>query len=359
MSRMTSRTTSDNREPRTGTTRGWARRVALVGLCAAMIEGCGPPQQTKTPELDADPPPGVTASAGTATSELQRGIAHVKKERYADARPHLEKARELDPKNPEVLFYLGLVKAETGDVPGAEAAYRDALKIDPKFIEASENLGALLLGEPPRPDEAITVLNDALKIAPDNVRLMQNLAFAYGLKGDVEGASKQFEAALTKGDDAKLRFAYGSFLFDAKKFDKAAEQLKKVLEKTADDDVATLATLGLLLGQSKAFGDCVKAYDRALKAKGEPKSEPERFVRRGRCKHELGDKPGAKADYEAAVKADGEFAPAHYYLGLSLLDEKKRQSAIAAFEKAAKVGAGTPIGKLAKEKVDALNAQKK
>jgi tetratricopeptide (TPR) repeat protein len=329
--------------------------VALVGLCAAMIEGCGPPQQTKTPELDADPPPGVNAGTGTATSELQRGIAHVKKERYADARPHLEKARELDPKNPEVLFYLGLVKAETGDVPGAEAVYREALKLDPKFIEASENLGALLLGEPPRPDEAITILNDALKIAPDNVRLMQNLAFAYSLKGDVEGASKQYEAALAKGDNAKVRFDYGSFLFDAKKFDKAAEQLKKVLDKTADDDVTMLATLGLLLGQSKAFGDCVKAYDRALKVK----PEAERFVRRGRCKHELGDKPGAKADYEAAVTADAEFAPAHYYLGLSLLDEKKRQSAVAEFEKAAKVGAGTPIGKLAKDKFDALSAQKK
>lgn len=355
MSRMTSRTTSDNREPWTGTTRGWAWRVALVGLCAAMIEACGPPQQAVTPDLDADPPPGVTAGTGTATSELQRGIAHVKKERYADARPHLEKARELDAKNPEILFYLGLVKAETGDVPGAEAAYRDALKLDPKFIEASENLGALFLGEPARPDEAIAVLNEALKIAPDNVRLMQNLAFAYGLKGDVEGASKQYEAALAKGDDGRLRFAYGSFLFDAKKFDKAAEQLKKVLEKTADDDVAMLATLGLLLGQSKAFGDCVTAYDRALKVK----PEAERFVRRGRCKHELGDKPGAKTDYEAAVKTDAEFAPAHYYLGLSLLDEKKRQSAITEFEKASKVGAGTPIGKLAKDKLDALNAQKK
>ena len=354
MSRTTLGTPSGNRS--LGPTRaGWAARIALVGLFAAMIEGCGPPPQTRTPELDADPPAGANASAGTAASELQRGIAHIKQERYADARPHIEKARELDPKNPEVLFYLGLVKVETGDVAGAEAAYRDAIKLDPKFIEAFENLSALYLSPPPRPDEAIAVLNDALKLAPDNVRLMQNLAFAHSLKGDVEGASKYYEAALAKGDDLKLRFDYASFLFEAKQLDKAAEQLKKVLDKVADDDVAMLATLGLYLGQTKAFADCVKAYDRALKIK----PEAERFVRRGRCKHELGDKPGAKADYEAAVKTDAQFAPAHYYLGLALLDEKKRQSAIASFEKAATLGGSSPIGKLAKAKFDALMAQKK
>jgi tetratricopeptide (TPR) repeat protein len=354
MSRTTLRIASDNRAPRP-TKRGWAWRVALLGLCAAMIQGCGPPQQTKVPELDADPPPGADPTAGTASSELERGKAHIGEGRFAEAKPHIEKARELDPKNPEVLYYVGLVKAETGDAAGAEAAYRDAIKLDPKFVEAHQNLGALFLVDPPRPDEAIVVLNDALKIAPDNVRLMQNLAYAYSLKGDVAAASKQYEAALAKGDDLKLRFDYGSFLFEAKQFDKAAEQLKKVLEKAPDDDVKLLATLGLYLGQAKAFGDCVKAYDRALKIK----PEAERFVRRGRCKHELGDKAGAKADYEGAVKTDPEFAPGHYYLGLALLDEKKRQSAIAAFEKAAKLGGTSPIGKLAKEKLDALMAQKK
>lgn len=325
----------------------------MGALWAAAIGGCGAPP-AQVPELTADPPTGATVSAGSAATELQRGIAHVKQERYADAKPHFERAWELDPSHPEVAFYLGLVKAETGDVAGAESSYREALKLDPKFVEAAENLSALYLSEPARPDEAITILSEGLKSAPDNARLMQNLALAYAMKGDIAGAAKQYEAALAKGDDVKLRFAYGSFLFEAKQYEKAAEQLKKVLEVTADDDVTMLATLGLLLGQSRAFGDCVKAYDRALKVK----SEAERFVRRGRCKHELKDKAGARADYEAAVKVDPQFAAAHYYLGLALLEDRKPNSALTEFDKAARLGGSSPIGKLAKEKFDVITAEK-
>ena len=336
---------------------GWAGALTMW-LSASALAACGPAQPPpEAPELAADPPPGAAegAAGGSASTELARGIAFVKNEKWDEAKPHFEKALEANPKNAEAAYYLGLCKEKLGDRPGAEAQYKSAIAIDPKFVEASENLAALYLDEPPRPDEAITLLKEALGRAPDNARLMQNLAYAYGLKGDVDAASKQYEAAIAKGDSVPLRFAYGSLLFEGKRFDKAAEQLRKALEGTGDD-APMLATLGRMLAHSKAFGDCVKAFDRAVKVKG---SDPEFYVRRGTCRHELKDETGAKADYEAAIKVDPQFAAAHYYLGLSLLSAKQRQGAQSELEKAEKLGGDTPIGKLAKAKLDEMNGLKK
>jgi Tfp pilus assembly protein PilF len=330
-----------------------ARTLSLGTLVVGLaLSACAPPPAQAPEPLIADPPPGAAegASAGEAASELSRGVAYAKSEHYAEAKPHLEKALAAQPTSTEAAFYLGLSAEKTSDKASAEAYYKKALAIDPGFAEAAENLGALYLDEPPRPDEAIQVLSSTLAKAPGAVHLMVNLAYAYSLKGDFANASKQYEAALAKGEDAGLRFRYGQLLVEAKQPEKAGEQLRKALAGTKDD-APTLATIGRLLAFSKSFGDCVKAFDRAIALKP---GDPEWFVRRGTCRHELKDEPGAKADFEAAIKADPKFAAAHYYLGVSYLSEGRRQTAYDELEKAVKLGEGTPIAKVASERLDQL-----
>lgn len=320
--------------------------AALLGLAACAGGADGP----RGPELTADPPIGSTsADQGAAQTELQRGVAYIKGEKFDEARSHLELSMQSHP-TAEAAFYLGVAREKTNDRPGAEASYKAALKLDGRFAEAAANLAALYLDDPPRPDDAIAVLKEATGRVPGDPRLLTNLAYAYGLKGDVESASKQYEAALAKGEDAQVRFAYGSMLFEAKEPEKAAEQLRKALAG-AKDDAPLLVTLGRMLGATKAYGDCVSAFDRALKLKA---TDPEWLVRRGTCRHELKDEAGAQADFTQAIKVDPQFAAAHYYLGLSLVSDKKRQSGATELEKAAKLGAGTPIGKSAKDKLQEL-----
>jgi Flp pilus assembly protein TadD len=325
----------------------WAALLAL----AACAGGDPPPRE---PKLTAGPAIGSTsANDGAPTTELGRGIASIKNEKYDEAKAHLELAMKTSP-TAEAGFYLGVALEKTNDRKGAEEAYKSALKLDPKSADAAANLAALYLDAPPRPDEAIAVLKAAIAKVPSDVRLLQNLAYAYGQKGDVESAGKHYEAALAKGEDAQIRFAYGLMLFEAKQPDKAAEQLRKALDGTKDD-APLLVTLGRMLGASKAHEECVKAFDRALKLKA---TDPEWYVRRGICRHELKNEAGAQADYEEAIKIDPKFAAAHYYLGLSYLTEKKRPDGITELEKAKKLGAGTPIGKSAKDKLDELQKKK-
>ncbi|WP_437615339.1 tetratricopeptide repeat protein [Sorangium sp. So ce834] len=331
--------------------------VAAIAACAAACGGAqdGPREPLGDPLL-ADPPDGSDAatSKGTSTSALDRGVAYIKNERYEEAKPHLLRAIEHEPGNAEAHYYLGLAHEKTNDRAGAEASYKKALERDPKLEAAALNLAALYLDEPARPDEAIAVLAKAIEQAPGRAALHQNLGYAYGLKRDVANASKHYEAALKAEDSAATRFAYGAMLFEAKELDRAAAELKKALAATGDD-VATIATIGRMLGPAKAYADCVAAFDRAIKLK----PEAEFHVRRGTCRHELGDEQGARADYQAAIKVDPKFAAAHYYLGLSFLAERKPQSALAALTEAGKHGGDTEIGKRARAKVKELSARLK
>lgn len=320
---------------------------ALLAACAS-----APPKQSDP--LVADPPEG--GSEGTtkaaATTEIERASAFLQNEKYEDAKQHLEQAIATDPKNPVAHAMMGIAKEHTNDRAGAEESYKKALALDPTLVEAAQNLSALYLDDPPRPDEAIAVLKPAVAKSQD-LKLLQNLGYAYGLKHDVDKASEAYQAALAKGNDVAIHFAYGSMLFDNKQLDRAATELKKTLA-LVKDDAPMLATLGRMLGASKAFGDCVAAWDRAIKLKP---SEPEFFVRRGTCKHELKDEGGAQGDFQAAIKVDPKFAAAHYYLGLSLLFDKKRQSAEAELQLAASTGGDGPIGKQARAQLDALGVK--
>lgn len=329
---------------------------SVQALCLAFGLGaaaCGPTTPDPATPNSSDPPliDSSTPQAGPKpNADLDQGVALVKAEKFDQAIAPLEKALATDPKNGDAAFYLGLCYEQVKRKPDAEAKYKLALQNDPKLVEASQNLAALYLDDPPRPDQAIAVLESALKIESDNSRLLQNLGFAYGLKGDVDKASKAYTAALAKEDTAALHFAFGSMLFDAKKLPEAVAELNKAAAGITD--VPTLATMARMMGAAKSFDGCVKLLDKAIAAKGDA---AEFWVRRGTCKHELKDETGAGGDFRGALKIDPKFAPAHYYLGMSLLAQKKNKEAKAELKKAYDLDKDSGIGKLAKQKLDELH----
>src|SRR5206468_288222 len=56
------------------------------------------------------------------------GISYYRAERYADAKPVLVKARELNPKDGVTALYLGLASEKTNDLATAKEAYSSYLK---------------------------------------------------------------------------------------------------------------------------------------------------------------------------------------------------------------------------------------
>ena len=152
------------------------------------------------------------------------------------------------------------------------------------------------------------------------------------------------------GKFAEAVYMSGLVLDRCGKRDEALSELRAVQNV---EDPTLLAALGVRFGRLKAFPDCIAALDKAIKLK----AAPDLHVRRGVCRHDFGDDAGAQADYDAALKLDANFAPAHYYLGRHV-EKKDKKKATESLEKALKLDPNGPIGKQAKEALEDLKKKK-
>ncbi|MEQ8665812.1 MAG: tetratricopeptide repeat protein [Rhodospirillales bacterium] len=84
---------------------------------------------------DAQPRPG--------SAEFQEARKLIKKERYAEAIPLLQKAVTAQPGNPDFLTELAYASRKSGDTASAFRYYDEALSIDPEHVGAMNYLGIL------------------------------------------------------------------------------------------------------------------------------------------------------------------------------------------------------------------------
>ncbi|MEM6619848.1 MAG: sulfotransferase [Pseudomonadota bacterium] len=99
----------------------------------------------------------------------------------------------------------GFAQTQTGDVPGAEASYREALRIDPRFVDARGNLGALYV-QAGRHGEAVKNLRQALQEREAWPEAQHNLGVALKAQGDTVAALRHINRAIA------LRPDYGNAL---------------------------------------------------------------------------------------------------------------------------------------------------
>ena len=91
------------------------------------------------------------------------------------ARYHFTQILTTDKNNAEALNGIGLCYLKAGKLAQAEAAFRSAIEADSKLISAYNNL-AVALQRMNQVNEAIKVLERAIKIAPEDEDLRRNLA---------------------------------------------------------------------------------------------------------------------------------------------------------------------------------------
>lgn len=357
MTKLSTRTTSHERSrPRALRLSGkgllWA---ALLGL----LVGCGPAPAPQAPD---NPPPvdnnsGQSAGGGgggqvtqASSPKVQQGMDAIEAKDFAKAKKVLTEAHSDNPKDPQAAYYLGLTDDKLGDKQDAVDLYRQALKLDPKLVQASMNLSALLL-DMNKPAEAVKVVKQALTSSPKDPGLLTNLALATEAAGDKPGAIKAYANAVAASPrNMELRFAYAENLAAAGKSDQAMAQLRQVVS----DDPKLMFATGDLYARMHKFSECVGALDKVIQAKPAPGV----YILRGRCRHGMKDAAGEKADYEAALKLDGKLAAPHLYLGQLYKAQGKKKQALVEFKKAAALGAGKKVGLAAKKAIAALKAGK-
>ncbi|MGC4088716.1 MAG: tetratricopeptide repeat protein [Polyangiaceae bacterium] len=332
-------------------------RTAWLGamLCLAACSSA-PPKQANSPDPPLDdssaPPPSSKHEkvVPASSNKVQKGIDAIQAQDFAAAKAVLSEAASEAPKDPQAAFYLGVACEGLGETDAAEKQYRKALDLDPKLVDASANLSAILV-DSGKTKDALPIIESALKLAPKHPDLLVNRALALNAEGKSEEALKAYDTAVQARPDAlDLRMAYADLLAKNGKDKEAIEQLRTAAKS---DDPKLLGAVADGFGKLKAPADCVATLDRALKAKPSPALQ----VRRGVCRHDAGDGKGAREDFEAALKLDPKFAAAHYYLGMDLKKTDKK-AATQHFQKAVEADEKGPVGKRAKEALDELKKKR-
>ncbi|MEO6601567.1 MAG: tetratricopeptide repeat protein [Polyangiaceae bacterium] len=158
--------------------------------------------------------------------------------RLAESTRFLERAVELDPNHAEYQLYAGWVYNEAGNVPKAEHALAEALRLDQGLADAYWQRGVLRQRQGVARD-AIADLTKALELRPSRYEAHAALADAYYDLGKEPRALAEWQLAIqAQPDNYTWRFRYGKLLAANHQTEAAKEQLSKSLDLAASEDPA-------------------------------------------------------------------------------------------------------------------------
>jgi TolB-like protein/DNA-binding SARP family transcriptional activator len=178
----------------------------------------------------------------------------------ARARQFADTALALDPTLAEAHMVLGMVRHFSDwDWAGAEAAFREAIRLNPGFAEAHHELSMLLMRRQ-RFDEALREAQRALYLAPMSARFELGAAEVYLSSGRYDEALEAADKAL-----AVDSINAGSYLMKAyvhgeqQRYDQAAEAAKKCI--ALGWDIHGRAILGYVYAKSGRRVEALKLVD--------------------------------------------------------------------------------------------------
>ena len=341
------------------------------------------------------------ATAQNVDDRLQQIVDLISSGHLAEAEQQLNNLSKFKPNDARVFNLLGTIRAQQGNLDGAEALFLRASRLDHDLLGVHMNLAYLYMLKH-EPDKTAFELLQVLRIDPGNadgtyklasLRLRQGkpdaaielvtkfgeknsltaplllvLGDAYLKQGDVNNAEKQYQNALTvqtTSAEALLGLAQIALL---RKNDAAAfEFLNQAAELIADsaDLSYKYAVVALNAGLwDKALAAIKRAIDLTSEEpayhllmgivwirKGDPQEAEVSF--RSFIKLRPADPQGqlylgyillkqkksaeARQWIEQSLKKDPERAEAYYYLGLIAQDDNEDEPAAVLFEKAIKL----------------------
>jgi tetratricopeptide (TPR) repeat protein len=264
-------------------------------------------------------------------------------EDYHSALAIWEDTAEKCPGNARAHYNVGIFLMSLGRPQEAIAEYETAIRINPDYAEAHNNLGAALVQMPDRLPEAISHYETAIRIEPGNVEAHDNLGKALAtIPGQLPEAIVQYETALRiDPDHAETHYNLGMALATIPgRLDEAISEYKAALQIKPDYAEAH-NNLGIILATIPGrLPEAISEYEAALQIR------PDLAQANNNLGIILAAIPGrlpeAITHYEAALKINPGSVAAHYNLGNALLEQGHYDAACEQFKAALQIKPDDP-----------------
>jgi predicted O-linked N-acetylglucosamine transferase (SPINDLY family) len=196
-----------------------------------------------------------------AAALLDQAMTRLQGRDFRAAAPLFQRAIALGSDAPEIRNNLGNALRFCGDLAGAEAAFREALRQRPAYVRAAANLAEMLL--PERADAAAQVIAEALAAGAGEA-LHRAAAKLWRDAGRADRALTHLEAVLqTAPQDTLLRSELGTTLMALGRPSAAIPHLARVAAEMPDRADAKV-NYGLSLQQSGDIGAAMAVQRRAI-----------------------------------------------------------------------------------------------
>jgi len=191
-------------------------------LSRKVFEWCG-----KNPD-DIDTPVNIAGNlTATGNSEAQKTAENI-----------LRRTLKRHQNSLSAMNTLAMLLQMTERTAEATALYQESIKIQPDNIIAINNLAWIMCDQQGKPQQALKLAQRGLKLAPDYIDLIDTRGVIYCRLGEYNKAVKDFDRCLKLyGENSPAavasRFHLGKALAGLGQKEKAAQNLKKTLELNA------------------------------------------------------------------------------------------------------------------------------
>lgn len=265
----------------------------------------------------------------SAKAHAAIGMIYKERHQYLKAADWLNKARELDDKDPSIAINLASVYGLLSEDEKAEDVYIASIKGNPKYWSAYSSYAYYLMGKK-RYDEALIFYQQALEVTPENAIVLNNIAAIYMYLNDFKRAAESLRAA-SKIDPNGIIFGNtGSMYFLSGDYNKALEMYNKAiaLEPENYEWLVNIADLYFYVFKDKDKADVYyeKAILSAAKESLTEKSIAKVYQYMARAHAELGNLQDAAVAMEVADSLDSYSIDSNYaHLKVSIIsgDSKK------------------------------------
>ena len=273
------------------------------------------------------------ATGNNQSARLLKAIALEAKKDWNILLAHARAWTIANPRSGLAWLFLGFAFGETGQTEQAIKAYREVLRIDPKFAGAWYNLG-VVYGKSGQADQEINAYREALRINPEDAKAWNNLGFAFGKADQTDQAIKAFRETLRiNPEDADAWYNLGVVYVKAGQTDQAIKAFREAL-RINPEYADAWNNLGVVYVKAGQTDQAIKAFREALRINPE---YADAWNNLGVVYVKAGQTDQAIKAFREALRINPEYADAWNNLGVVYVKAGQTDQAIKAFREALRI----------------------